>query len=186
MDKVIIISGKSGSGKDMLGYFMKEALEKENKRVLTIHYGDAVKWVLRDYFHWDGNKDEKGRSLLQHIGTDVVRAKYPNFWTNVVADLISAFENEFDVVIIPDARFENEIQIVMEKYPTLTCIRMERKNPDGSPWINPAFTPEQLAHPSETSLDDFSFKYIVHNDSGLEELKESAIAILEDLNLIKE
>jgi len=185
MNKVIIISGKSGAGKDMIGHFMKEELEKHHQRVLVIHYADAVKWVLRDYFNWDGKKDERGRTLLQHIGTDVVRAKYPNFWVNIVADLISAFEDEFDVAIIPDARFENEVQIVMEKFPALTCIRIERTNADGTAWVNPAFTPEQLIHPSETSLDDFSFNYIVHNDAGLEELKDSAVAILEDLNLIE-
>lgn len=181
MNKVIIISGKSGAGKDMLAHFLKEELEAKGKKVLTIHYGDAVKWVLRDYFNWDGQKDEKGRTLLQHIGTDVVRTKYPNFWTEVVAQLISAFENEFDVALIPDARFENEVEIVMNMLPQSVCVRIERKNADGSDWKNPAFTPEQLAHPSETSLDHYSFDYVVHNDEGLKELKESAQTLLEDL-----
>lgn len=185
MDKVIIISGKSGAGKDMLAHFMKEKLESQGKKVLTIHYGDAVKWVLRDYYNWDGQKDEKGRTLLQHIGTDVVRAKYPNFWTGIVAGLVSAFEEEFDVALIPDARFPNEVEIVMDMISNSVCVRIERKNPDGSPWVNPAFTAEQLAHPSETSLDKYAFDYIVHNDDGLQELKESAITLLEDLQLVE-
>ena len=185
MDKVIIISGKSGAGKDMLAHFMKEKLESQGKKVLTIHYGDAVKWVLRDYYNWDGQKDEKGRTLLQHIGTDVVRAKYPNFWAGIVAGLVSAFEEEFDVALIPDARFPNEVEIVMDMIPNSVCVRIERKNPDGSPWVNPAFTAEQLAHPSETSLDKYAFDYIVHNDDGLQELKESALTLLEDLQLVE-
>ena len=184
MNKVIIISGKSGAGKDMLAHFMKVSLEKENKKVLIIHYGDAVKWVLRDYFNWDGNKDVAGRTLLQKVGTDIVRTKYPNFWTGIVAGLISSFENEFDVAIVPDARFENEIEIVKEMNPNSVVIRIERKNNDGSDWINPAFTPEQLKHPSETSLDDYGFDYIVHNESNLTELEDSAKAVLTDLNLI--
>lgn len=185
MDKVIIISGKSGAGKDMFAHLMKERLESQGKKVLTIHYGDAVKWVLRDFYNWDGQKDEKGRTLLQHIGTDVVRAKYPNFWTGIVAGLVSALEEDFDVALIPDARFPNEVEIVMDMVPNSVCVRIERKNPDGSPWVNPAFTPEQLAHPSETSLDEYVFDYIVHNDSGLQELKESAITLLEDLQLVE-
>ena len=32
MNKCIIISGKSGAGKDMLAHFMKEELEKNGKR----------------------------------------------------------------------------------------------------------------------------------------------------------
>ena len=79
MTNTILISGKSGSGKDMFAQFMKEELEKKGKRVLIMHYGDAVKWILRDYFNWDGNKDVVGRTLLQRIGTDVVRAKHPNY-----------------------------------------------------------------------------------------------------------
>ena len=51
MNNTIIISGKAGSGKDTLASFMKEELEKHNKRVLVIHYGDAVKWVLKEFFN---------------------------------------------------------------------------------------------------------------------------------------
>ena len=184
MKKVIILSGKSGSGKDQTAQFMKEELEAHGERVLIIHYGDAVKWVLRDYFNWDGQKDTYGRTLLQHIGTDVVRAKYPNFWTSIVAGLVSAFENEFDIALIPDARFPNEIEIVMDAMPNSIVIRIERVNEDGSIWQNPLFTEMQLNHPSETSLDTYGFDYIIHNETNLEALKESAIAVLEDLKLI--
>lgn len=186
MNKCIIISGKSGHGKDMLAHFMCERLEEEGLRVLTIHYGDALKWILRDFYGWNGQKDEKGRFLLQHIGTDIVRAKYPNYWTSIVAGLISALENEFDVALIPDARFPNEIEIVMDTIPNSVCVRIERKNTDGSDWKNPAFTEEQRQHPSETSLDNYVFDYVIHNDEGLEMLKDSAIALLTDLKLIEE
>lgn len=184
MNKCIIISGKSGAGKDMLAHFMKEELEKSGKRVLVIHYGDAVKWVLRDFFNWDGVKDEHGRTLLQHIGTDVVRAKYPNFWVSIVAGLISAFENEFDVALVPDARFPNEVEIVENTIPNTTVVRIERKV-NGEPWVNPQFTEEQLKHPSETSLDEYGFDYIVFNEKGLDELHDAAWALLKDLRLIK-
>lgn len=184
MDKVIIISGKSGAGKDMIAHFMQEQLTEAGYRVLTIHYADAVKNVLRDYFNWDGQKNEVGRALLQRIGTDVVRAHYPDFWTNYVAQLIAAFEKEFDVVLIPDARFENEVELVQDLNPNSITMRIERKNEDGSLWTNPSLTPEQRLHPSETSLDNYVFNYIVHNDAGLKELKESAIAVLQDLKLI--
>ena len=42
----------------------------------------------------------------------------------------------------------------------------------------------ELKHPSETSLDDYGFDYIVHNESNLTELEDSAKAVLTDLNLI--
>ena len=186
MNNTILISGKSGSGKDMLAQFMKEELEKHHKKVLIIHYGDAVKWVLRDYFNWDGNKDIVGRTLLQRIGTDVVRAKHPNFWTGIVVGLIQAFEpyNDFDVALVPDARFPNEVDIALENLENCVSVRVERLNEDGTPWVNPMLTEEQRNHPSETSLDCFAFDYVIHNDEGLELLKESARTVLEDLKLI--
>ena len=185
--KCIVISGKAGHGKDMTAHFMKEALEQEGLRVLTIHYGDAVKWVIRDFFNWNGEKDEQGRHLLQYIGTDVIRKNFPNFWTGIVAGLLAAFDNEnlFDVALVPDARFENEVEITMETISDSICVRVNRANADGSEWINPTLTDEQRRHPSETSLDHYVFDYVIHNDEGLETLKESAQTILKDIGLIK-
>ena len=186
MNNTILISGKSGSGKDQLAQFMKEELEKHHKSVLIIHYGDAVKWVLRDYFHWDGKKDIVGRTLLQRIGTDVVRAVHPNFWTGIVVGLLQAFEpyNDFNVALVPDARFPNEVDIALQNLKNCVAVRVERINQDGTPWINPSLTEEQQQHPSETSLDHYAFDYVVHNDEDLELLRESAHTILEDLKLI--
>lgn len=186
MNNTIIISGKAGSGKDTVAQFMKKELEKHGKRVLVIHYGDAVKWVLRDFFNWDGKKDAVGRTLLQMVGTDIVRARHPNFWTGIVVGLIQAFEptSNFDVAIIPDARFPNEVDISLENLKNCVSVRIERTNEDGTPWINPILTEDQRKHPSETSLDVFAFDYIVHNDEGLDTLRESAQTLLKDLKYI--
>ena len=185
--KCLVISGKAGHGKDTFAQFVREELEARGKKVITIHYGDAVKWVLRDYFNWDGQKDEHGRHMLQYIGTDVIRKNFPNFWTGIVAGLLSAFDNEklFDVALVPDARFDNEVDITMETLPDSICIRVRREDENEVPWINPALTEEQRQHPSETSLDDYPFDYIVHNCEGLELLRESAIAVLEDTGIIE-
>ena len=186
MKGTIIISGKAGSGKDQTAQYMKEELEKHGKKVLVIHYGDAVKWVLRDYFNWDGNKDAVGRTLLQRIGTDIVRAAHQNFWTAIVVGLLQSFEpySDFDIALVPDARFPNEIDIALQELQNCVTIRIERRNEDGSEWINPNLTEEQRQHPSETSLDHYAFDYVLHNDEGLDTLKESAHTILEDLHLI--
>ena len=185
MRGTIILSGKSGSGKDMMAQFMKEELAKHGKKVLIIHYADALKWILRDYFDWDGKKDEVGRALLQTVGTDIVRAKHPNYWTGIVVGLIQSFEpyNDFDLAIIPDARFPNEVDICLENLNNCVSVRIERTE-NGQPWINPVLTEDQRNHPSETSLDVFAFDYVVHNDEGLDMLRDSAIAILEDLKYI--
>jgi hypothetical protein len=185
MKGTIILSGKSGSGKDMMAQFMKEELAKYGKKALVIHFADAVKWFCRDFLDWDGKKDEAGRTLLQTVGTDIVRAKHPNFWTGIVVGLIQAYEplDNFDIAIIPDARFENEVNISLENLKNCVSVRIERTI-NGEPWVNPTLTEEQRKHPSETSLDVFAFDYVIHNDEGLDVLRESAQAILEDLKYI--
>ena len=186
MKGTIILSGKSGSGKDMMAQFMKDELAKHGKKVIIMHYADALKWILREYFDWDGKKDEVGRTLLQMVGTDMVRAVHPGYWTGIVVGFLQALEptNNFDLAIIPDARFENEVDIALQMLKNCVAVRIERKNADGTPWINPNLTEDQRNHPSETSLDKYAFDYVVHNDEGLELLKESAITILEDLKYI--
>ena len=73
----------------------------------------------------------------------------------------------------------------MESLTDSYCIRVKRRNEDETEWVNPALTEQQRQHPSETSLDNYVFDYTILNDEGLELLQESAITVLEDLNLIK-
>lgn len=171
----------------MFAEFLKQELTARNNKVIVIHYADAVKWICKDYYGWDGVKDEKGRTLLQTLGTDKIRTKDPDYWTNIVAGFLSAVApfNDFDVAIIPDARFPNEVEITMDSLVPSVCIRIERKNADGTLWTNPVLTEEQHNHPSETSLDNYCFDYVIDNSEGLDVLRESAITVLKDLNLIE-
>lgn len=185
--ETIIISGKSQSGKDTAANMMREELEKAGCRCITIHFADLVKFYAKQYYNWDGEKNKEGRALLQSIGTNKVRALLPEYWAEIVAKFlaISAHYNDFDVAFIPDARFENEIEIVMEYNPSSTVIRIERYDENGDMYINPDFTEEQKNHPSETSLDNYAgFDYIIENHN-LDELKESIETVLADLNILR-
>lgn len=103
--KVVCISGKAQHGKDTTAGMMKTALESMGHTVLIAHYGDLVKYVCRTFFGWNGEKDAYGRSLLQKVGTDIVREQRPNYWVDFVKDMLSMFPNEWDFVLIPDSRF---------------------------------------------------------------------------------
>lgn len=181
--KTLLISGKAGSGKDQLANFLSDQLAAEGKRVIIIHYGDPVKYFAKEYYNWNGEKDEAGRHLLQYLATDLVRSIFPNYWTDTIIDFLQVMElyDQFDVAIIADVRFPNEAEIPFVQLSDVTSIRIERKDENGNPWVSPKLTPEQAAHPSETSLDHYAFDYIVHNDEGLELLKESAETLLKDI-----
>ena len=184
MSKVICISGKSGSGKDTLANAMKTVLDSHNVSSTIIHYADPVKLFAITCYNWNGVKDETGRSILQHLGTDVIRNVDENYWVDMIGRFIKDMDTEFKVFLIPDTRFPNEIERLEELGLDVTAIRITRYEDDHE-YLNPALTDEQHAHPSETSLDKYyCFDYAVANTT-LEELQESALGILEDMNLIR-
>lgn len=169
--KIIMISGKSGHGKDTVAQMMKEILEKDNKRVLVIHFADLVKHYARDYYNWNGQKDEAGRALLQKIGTTMMRKYYPTYWAEIVGKFlaVAGYWNEFNYCLIPDWRFKNEFSTVYlhnSKINKIYTIRVNRKN-----YRNPAMTDEQFNHISETELDDINFDWIIDNNGNLLDLK---------------
>ena len=145
---------------------------------MVIRYADYLKFVLEKYYGWNGKKDEEGRTLLQHIGTDVCRKNNPDTWVNVVVELVKGLGDSIEYVLIPDARFENEIDCWYKEEFEVVSVRVVRLNEDGSEFDN-GLTKEQKEHPSETSLDDYNPYYIVEA-RNLEELQESAEAILEE------
>lgn len=172
--KVVCISGRAEHGKDTLANMMREILEQQGHRVLITHYADLVKYVATKFFNWNGLKDEEGRTLLQYIGTDKVRAIYPDYWVKFVAEILGIFQDRWDVVLIPDCRFVNEIDVLLNRGFSVTSVRINRENHVS------ALTPDQLNHASETSVDDIAVDYIVTNTT-LEELYESAKLLSENI-----
>lgn len=164
METVILLSGKAESGKTTLTKEIKKMYTKKGMRVITPSFGNYVKFICKAYFGWDGNKDESGREILQRIGTDIVRNKMADFWSRSVLQLLYVLEEEFDVAIIDDVRFKNEIEIFL-KESEYSCFTIRVERPDHVS----SLTDIQKAHISETELDDYSlFDYYALNKEGLE------------------
>ena len=188
--KIIMISAKSQHGKDTVAKLMKEELEQKGKNVLIIHFADLVKHYAYDYYNWDGNKDENGRNLLQTIGTTILRARWPEYWAEIVGKFLDAIGDledtnyGFNYVLIPDWRFINEYEVVydyaaIQNNETIT-IRVVRYDENGLDWKNPNMTSDQLNHISECELDNFAFNWIIENCRGLENLEGSVDEIMKE------
>jgi len=173
--KVVLISGKARHGKDTVARCMEQYLYEHGEKVLVTHYGDLVKYTCKAFFKWNGVKDNNGRTLLQKVGTDYIRNKYPNFWVDYVIGVVTSFQDQWDYVLIPDVRFPNEIYR-WESCEDVEVIRL-RVNRDG---YESVLTPEQQAHESETALDGYLFDYIIKNDKGLCELNEKVISFIKE------
>lgn len=134
------------------------------------------------------------RDLLQRLGTEVCRNLHPNFWINIlmkdykviqyyhgesvegkgIYDVTEADELKAEIYpkypnwIITDCRFPNEANAIKEKGGI--NIRINRDNGTRIIDINP--------HPSETSLDNYTFDYVIDNNGTIEELIQEVKEIL--------
>lgn len=155
--RIITISGKARHGKDFTANAMADILRGAGKKVLITHYADLLKFICKNMFGWNGEKDEEGRHILQYVGTDVVRKQNPNFWVDYMIKVLKMFNNEWDYVIIPDTRFPNEIDRLGERFPYVYSVRVVRPDFDNG------LSEEAQAHPSEHALDDYKFDYTLVN-----------------------
>lgn len=157
--KIICIAGKARHGKDTAANYMKKKIELSGKKVLIMHYADLLKYICKTIFNWNGVKDEKGRQLLQYVGTDVIRQQAPDYWVDFVIGVLNMFYGDWDYVLIPDCRFPNEIERLKEAEFDTISVKIVRDD------FVSELTSEQQEHISETALDDYEFNYIIHNKS---------------------
>lgn len=169
--KIITIAGKAQHGKDTTAKILKRSLVHRGKRVLVTHYGDLLKYICEKFFDWDGKKDEAGRTLLQYVGTEVIRAVEPDYWIDFIKSILTLFPDKWDYVIIPDTRFPNEIDNLKDDFDVIT-LKVIRPDFDNG------LTDEQKNHKSETALDDYRFDWVLVNTS-LDCLKSSIDKLIE-------
>jgi len=165
--KIILITAKAQHGKDTTASIIKSQLESIGKKALICHYADLLKYICRTFFDWDGQKDDKGRSILQYVGTDNIRQQNKDYWVKFIADFLRMFYNEWDYVLIPDTRFPNEIEYMGDCFNDgdVHTIRVERPN-----FISP-LTEEQQNHPSECALDGYEMDVLITNGGTLQDLE---------------
>lgn len=110
---IIAIAGRLGVGKTTSAKYLSACLNINRHTVAhLLSFADTLKEICR-HAGWDGEKDERGRRLLQHMG-DVVREYNEHYFADTAAekavDLAGARNSYHNVVIIDDMRFENEYQ----------------------------------------------------------------------------
>lgn len=174
---VILLSAKSGHGKDFTANIFKEQLEAIGQRVLITHYADLLKYICTTFFEWDGKKDEKGRTLLQYVGTDIIRKQKPDYWVSFLNDILDMFTNSWDYILIPDTRFPNEVKFLKQNDKlNVISVRINR------PCYETPLTEEQQNHISETALDNHKFDYYICNTTKEEVEKQVDYIINETIN----
>lgn len=174
---ILNISGKAQHGKDTLAEILADLLRAGGYRVQVIKFADSLKEEAVGEHGWNGEKDKAGRDLLQTLGTYKRENVDIDYWVKKAEE---KFKGDLDFILIPDTRYKNEIDYFRGKpgYRVIT-IRIERWE-NGELFDN-GLTPEQKAHSSEVSLDNYTFDYWLQVNSGHHNLINTAIYLVRSL-----
>jgi hypothetical protein len=172
----VLVSGPIGSGKTTFSNMLQDELSDWN--TVRCSYAGRVKSIAY-LLGWDGKKDERGRKLLQTLGTDCGRAYDKDVWVRYLIDesLPTSLGYPFDAVIIDDWRFPNERDYVENNgLFDVFAVRMVRDicEPD-------SHASENSLPSGEQSQGKRYYDSIIYNTGTLEALKRSAVATSEYL-----
>lgn len=182
MDKfpiIIMVSGRAGEGKSTFSEICIDILAKKDIMATVVPFAQGVKDTAC-FMGWDGEKDSKGRKLLQQVG-NTGREYNENVWARKAVDEIreDAEVNLFDVVFIDDWRFPNERNVILTEFPKMV-IKVRICRPEEFHTLNGTELYDDI---SETSLPDIEsnfYSYVVDNIGSLNELKAMANEFIEN------
>ena len=165
---IILVSGKAGTGKDTTSDLLYKYFKENSKSFVVRIYSFAteVKGVAYS-MGWDGNKFDRGRKLLQDIGT-IGRSYDPDLWAKKE---YSRFEREPispDIIIFNDWRYPGELEFFKSRKDcgnlyTIRVVAPNREFLSGT---------KEFSHESECALDVYmDYDYIVDNSGEMGETK---------------
>lgn len=111
---VIGLAGRMWSGKTTTAQEILRQLSEQGRSGVILSLATPLKDLARSYFGWNGQKDERGRRLLQRLGTDVGREWDPDFSVKKWLDMACRQVKVGISVICDDLRFANEAAALRE------------------------------------------------------------------------
>jgi hypothetical protein len=151
------VMGLAGSGKDTVGDILAESLYAYNK----ISFAEKLKAVCQD-LGWDGNKDDRGRALLQTVGM-ALRIYDPEAWVKILTKKIDPYKR----YVFTDVRFKNEADYIRKNGGIVLKI------------VRPSLElSETHKHISEAGQSEITPDYEVVNDGTIEDLKVKIYVII--------
>ena len=88
--KIFIITGKANSGKDTTAEFINNYVKLKGLKAVNLQFSYYIKMYAKEISGWDGNEDNKPRSLLQTLGTDIIRKQIDEmlFINRIIQDIM--------------------------------------------------------------------------------------------------
>lgn len=186
----ILISGKRCSGKDTSAVLIKKLLCEQGFNVCISSLADQVKYRFAKKFGLDYEKlinDYKYKSIHRKEIISFAQSekkKDINVWVKLLLKRINEKNNDTEInyVIIPDNRFQHEIQYFEKMHKNqhiLFRITSQDKSKFQRGW---SFNKDIDCHLSEVDLDNWiKFDYTVPNDSLIADLRENLLQPLQKI-----
>lgn len=178
---VIGIAGVKGSGKDTAANFLRDLFAAEVlPKTVAIHaYAQPLKRVCQELFllteeqlynqeakeQVDDRWGLSPRAMLQQVGTDYVRAQWgSDFWLKHMRYYLDAQQQQgTDVVIIPDVRFQNEVDFIHEYGTTNVVLYIDRTPPQPQPLPQPLPKDGHISELGVHSLQNIDIRLLNHS-----------------------
>ena len=154
MQKIIIINGSGGVGKDtFINFFIQNFCIELKNRVYNISTVDIIKEAAK-ILGWDGSKDEKSRLFLHNL--KMVASEYNDCSFNYVCKQINQLYNQnYNTVFFIHSREPIEIKKFKDQFKD-KCITLLITRPSFNIVSNDADNLEKIL--------DFNYDYIINND----------------------
>lgn len=168
--KIIAFAGCAGSGKSTAAQYLNQL---KAPLACVLSFADPIKTMAEKEFGWNGEKDDRGRMLLQRLGTECGRMYNPNIWVQRLDDKIKEIElwacnvEAARIYIIDDLRFSNEAEYVKQNGGFIIRVYRDKLG--------------KLNHVSEKGIPDYMIDYIINNNAGIDELHEGVREIYKEI-----
>jgi len=169
--EIILVSGKSNSGKGETSIKLEHLLKSKNKNVIRCSLSTYIRELAKNDFYWNGIDTLESRKFMAEVyrvGTEF----FPHHMARRVWERdIKPYANKDTIAIVESFREKVNYDyfnfLLQFKYiDKLTTIRIIRPN------FNVLQNKEMENHVSESDLDDFEFDYVIENSGTVEELDE--------------
>jgi hypothetical protein len=179
---IIGITGAAFSGKTTVAIIMRDQLLLHHDSVSdVVAFADKLKdecakatGMPREWFDSPEHK-EMIRPLMQWWGTEFRRNNllggYDNYWIDAMHTYIHRLSDDYEGVIIPDVRFDNEAKFIVN-YDADVRLMVKVTAPNASTTVH-------SSHASEHGVDPYLINYTLENShNGLPKLRTSVYRFL--------
>lgn len=171
--KVYLVAGRAGSGKAEVAKIIEDYYNGLGKKTVITEFSKYLKMYAKDIIGYQEN-DPKPRKFLQDLGVTIKdNMDMPKMLINRLIEDLKIYELYFDVVVISDVRYPEEIEEIKNLYPESYSMYIVNQFQASS------LSLEEQMHITETALENYNNFDITITNDNLNVLDNRVISFIE-------